>query len=97
MPRTSPYQIILSSEEEQELITRAAKYTLPYFKVIRAKIVLLAAQGLDNDEIAARLDTRREIVSMWRKRFFEERLQGIEERPRPGRPRSFPPRPRRSN
>jgi hypothetical protein len=63
MPRTSPYQIILSSEEEQELITRAAKYTLPYFKVIRAKIVLLAAQGLDNDEIAARLDTRREIVS----------------------------------
>lgn len=97
MPRTSPYQIILSSEEEQELITRAAKYTLPYFKVIRAKIVLLAGQGLDNDEIAARLDTRREIVSMWRKRFFEERLQGIEERPRPGRPRSFPPRPRRSN
>jgi hypothetical protein len=35
---------------------------LPYRDVIRAKIVLLAAAGLDNDEIAARLDTRREIV-----------------------------------
>jgi hypothetical protein len=37
------------------------------------------------------LDTRREVVSMWRKRFFEERLEGIEERPRPGRPRVFSP------
>lgn len=97
MPRKSPYQIIFSSEEERELTKRAAKYTLSYFKVIRAKMILLAAQGLDNDEIALRLDTRREIVSMWRKRFFEERLQGLEERPRPGRPRSFPPRSGRSD
>lgn len=97
MPRKSPFTIALSLAEEQELIRRATKYTLPYFKVIRAKIILLAAQGLDNDEIAARLDTRREIVSMWRKRFFEQRLQGLEERPRPGRPRSFPPRLGRSD
>jgi transposase len=54
--------------------------------VIRAKMVLLVAQGLDNDEIALRLDTRREIVRMWRKRFFEERLPGLDERHRPGRP-----------
>ena len=57
----------------------------------RAKIVLLAAAGLDNDEIAARLDMRREIVSKWRKRFFEEGLAGLEERPRGGRPPAFPP------
>jgi hypothetical protein len=62
-----------------------------YFRVIRAKIILLAAQGLGNDEIATKLDTRREIVSMWEKRFFEQRLEGLEERPRPGRPRFFPP------
>ena len=36
--------------------------------------------------------TRREVVSQWRKRFFEERLAGLEERARPGRPRVFPPR-----
>jgi Homeodomain-like domain len=35
--------------------------------------------------------TRREIVSLWRKRFFEERLSGLEDQARPGRPRSFPP------
>ena len=51
-----------------------------------------AAEGLSNDQIAERLDTRREVVSLWRKRFFEERLAGLEERARPGRPRSFPPR-----
>jgi len=64
---------------------------LPYREVVRAKIVLMAAAGLDNDEIAARLDMRREIVSKWRKRFFEEGLAGLEERPRGGRPPVFPP------
>ncbi|MBI2864338.1 MAG: helix-turn-helix domain-containing protein [Chloroflexi bacterium] len=97
MPRKSPFQILLSPEEAKELSRRAAKYTLPYFEVIRANIILLAAQGLRNDEIAARLNTRREVVSMWRKRFFEQRLAGLEERQRPGRPRVFPPRIRRSD
>jgi hypothetical protein len=96
MPRSSPYPIVLSSREEYELRLRAAKYTLPYFEVLRAKMILLAAEGLPNDQIAARLDTRREVVSLWRKRFFEERLAGLEERPRPGRPRTFSPRTRRS-
>ena len=92
MPRQSPYKIVLSKEEDQELIERARKYTLPYFQVQRAKIILLAAEGLPNDEIAQRLDTRREVVSQWRKRFFQRRLGGLEELPRPGRPRAFPPR-----
>jgi len=91
MPRKSPFKVILSKDEAQELSRRAAKYTLPYFMVIRAKMILLAAQGLSNDEIAAQLNTRREVVSMWRRRFFEERLQGLEERSRSGRPRSFSP------
>lgn len=96
MPRQSPYPITLSKAEAQELHEQAAKYTLPYFRVLRAKMILMAADGLSNDEIASRLDTRREVVSMWRKRFFEERLAGLEERARPGRPRGFPPRTRRS-
>jgi transposase len=53
--------------------------------VQRAKMILLAAQGWDNKDIALRIDGRREVVSMWRKRFFEKRLAGLEERPRPGR------------
>jgi len=92
MPRSSPYVIHLSAEEAQELSRLAAKYTLPYFEVQRAKMILMAAQGMGNDAIAARLDTRREVVSLWRKRFFKDRLAGLEERARPGRPRAFPPR-----
>ena len=92
MPRASPYRIVLSRNERVELTRRAAKYTLPYYQVVRAKMILLAADGLSNDEIAAGLDTRREIVSQWRKRFFDERLPGLEDQARPGRPRTFPPR-----
>ena len=96
MPRKSPYEIHLSVAEQIELQRRANKYTLPYFQVVRAQMILLAAQGLSNDQIAARLNTRREVVSRWRKRFFEERLEGLDEKPRPGRPRVFPPRGDRS-
>lgn len=91
MPRKSPYSIELSHEQRSELEARARRYTLPYRDVVRAKIVLLAAAGLDNDEIAARLDTRREVVSKWRKRFFEQGVPGLEERTRVGRPPVFPP------
>jgi hypothetical protein len=93
MPRHSPFRIILSVDEKRELLARARRYTLPYYQVQRAKMILLAAEGVENDEIARRLETRREVVWQWRKRFYEKRLPGLEERPRPGRPRVFPPRP----
>lgn len=92
MPRRSPHTIELSDEQRQILEARARKYTLPYRDVVRAQMVLLAAQGLRNDQIAQRLNTRREVVSMWRKRFFHEGLAGLEERPRQGKPPAFPPR-----
>ena len=92
MPRISPYRIELSQQERINLESVARMYTSPYRDVIRARIVLYAAQGLSNDEIAARLDTPRQIVSKWRKRFFEQRLAGLEERPRHGRPARFSPR-----
>ncbi len=88
MPRTSPYQIVLTLTERRVLKQRARKYTLPYYVVVRAKMILLAAEGLSNDQIAVRLNSRREVVSQWRKRFYYERLAGLEERPRPGRPRA---------
>ena len=92
MPRRSPYTIELSDQQRQILEVRARKYTLPYRDVVRAQMVLLAARGLRNDEIAAWLNTRREVVSMWRKRFYEEGLSGLDERPRRGKPPAFPPR-----
>ena len=96
MPRQSPYIINLSRHERDVLESRARRYTLPYFQVVRALMILLAAEARSNDEIAAALSVGRDVVSLWRKRFFYERLAGLEERPRPGRPRAFPPRGGRS-
>src|SRR5258708_10478275 len=94
MPRASPFVIELSSGERRILEATARSYTSPYCDVLRAKIALYAAQGLGNDEIALRLDTPRQIVSKWRKRFFEEGFAGLEELPRRRRPTRFSP-PRR--
>jgi Winged helix-turn helix len=95
MPRHSPYPVVLSPEERHTLTARAAQYTRPYVEVQRAKMILLAAEGWTNDAIARRLQTRREVVSLWRKRFYDGRLAGLADRPRSGRPRVFPPRGRR--
>lgn len=95
MPRTSPFPIRLSRDERRVLEARSRQYTLPYRDVVRARLVLLAADGLENTEIGARLDMPRPIVSKWRQRFFRERLAGLEERPRGGRPSAFSPSPRR--
>ena len=95
MPRKSPYVITLSPHERDVLESRARQYTLPYFHVVRARMILLAAGGQGNDAIGAALSVGRDVVSLWRKRFFTQRLAGLEERPRSGRPRAFPPRGRR--
>ena len=73
------------------LESMARSYTSPYWHVTRARMVLLAADGLRNDQIAVRLDCGRDVVSQWRKRFCEQRLVGLEDRPRRGRPPTFPP------
>lgn len=91
MPRESPFTIRLSREERQVLEQRSRQYTLPYRDVVRAKIVLFAADGLENREIGERLHTPRPVVSKWRQRFYRDRLAGLEERPRGGRPSTFSP------
>jgi len=55
MPRTSPYSITLSSSEKAALENIARQYTSPYYQVVRAKVILMAAQGLRNDQIAAQV------------------------------------------
>ena len=91
VPRKSPYEISLSAAEKRELERISRRYTSPYYLVMRAKVVLLAAQGLDNKSIGSKLSVPRQVVSKWRKRFFELRLDGLQDRARPGRPSVFPP------
>jgi len=91
MPRSSPYRIELTDEERAVLTSVARSYTSPYWQVTRARMILFAEEGLRNDQIAARLDCRRDVVSQWRKRFYEQRLAGLEDLPRRGRPPAFSP------
>ena len=95
MPRRSPFDVALTHDERQALESLARKYTSSYYDVVRARIILLAAEGLSNDVIAARLDTPRQIVSKWRKRFCLARLPGLEDEPRGGRKARFSPQSRR--
>ena len=95
MPQSSPYVIVLSEDERTLLEATARRYTAPYAEVIRAKLVLLAADGLQNEVIGQKLDMPRQVVSNWRKRFFLYRLEGLADQPRSGRPAVFPPTARR--
>lgn len=76
MSRSSPFVIPLPETDRAELQRRAGCYTAPHAEVLRAKIVLLAADGLENMQIAARLDVHVGVVSRWRKRFAEEGMSG---------------------
>ena len=53
----------------------------------RARIVLLAAEGLENKTVAAELGVAADTVGVWRRRFAERRLEGLYDEPRPGTPR----------
>ena len=84
MPRTSPYPINLSQQERVKLEYISRKYTSSYCNVIRSRVILLAAQGFQNKQIGERLGLPRQIVSKWRKRFFNQRLDGLYDQARKG-------------
>ncbi len=91
MPPLSAHQIELSDEERVELERVAGLLKAPFRDVQRARIVLYAADGLRDSEIAGRLDCTVDTVAKWRRRFCEGRLEGLRDSERAGRPRRFPP------
>jgi len=90
VPHLSPYLIELTSVERRELTRHAAQYTAPYRALVRARVVLMAADGLQNKDIAARFSLPVQSVTQWRKRFYTRRLPGLEEGTRIGRPNTTP-------
>jgi transposase len=82
---------MLSVDDRAVLAERARAYSASYASVIRAKIVLLAADGELNVGIAERLGVHVATASFWRKRWFDHGLTGLEDHKRTGRPRSFAP------
>jgi hypothetical protein len=89
--RTSRYVIELDGDERVELERRAGTPTLSWREVQRARMILYAAEGMQDIDIAARLDCHADVVSKWRRRFCADRLDGLADKQRAGRPRRFPP------
>jgi transposase len=89
MPRGTAVKIVLSAEERGELETRVRRRKSSHGAATRARIVLLAAEGLNNSTIAKKLDISRLTVGTWRRRFAKKRLDGLDDEPRPGAPRKI--------
>src|SRR5918994_5335348 len=78
--------LAITDAERVELQRRVRAHTTPQRAAKRARIVLLAADGLPNRQIAPMVDMNQHTVAQWRRRFETERLAGLTDRQRPGRP-----------
>src|ERR1700693_4237811 len=81
--------IVLTGEEERVLEQRAHRRRVEAGVAQRARIVLAAVAGETNEAIATREGVDRRTVGLWRQRFAQQRLTGLEDRPRTGRPRIY--------
>ena len=89
MPTPTAVEIVLSDRERVQLESWERRRTSAQALAERSRIVLAAAEGLKNTEIADRLGVHRGSVTKWRNRFAEHRLDGLTDDPRPGRPRAI--------
>src|SRR5512147_2190721 len=81
--------IILSEAEDEQLKAIANSRSLPHGLVNRARIVLMAAQGMPNHTIAQKVDLSPQMVCKWRRRYIQQGLSDLHDELRPGRPRSI--------
>jgi transposase len=89
VPVTSPFVIVLTAAEEAVLTARVRSGRTEHRDRIRARIVLAAAGGASNAAIAAEMGVCVDTARRWRRRFATERMEGLTDRPRTGRPRTF--------
>src|SRR3954470_6145507 len=89
MPVPAADVIELTSDERAVLEGLVRRRTSARGLAQRSEIVLEAAAGRTNTEIAARLRVSRPTVTRWRRRFAERRVDGLVDQPRPGRPRTI--------
>jgi transposase len=85
----SAVSIDLSAQERRELEGLSRRRRTAQGLALRAQIVLLAADGLENKVIARRTGAVENTVGKWRRRFAKERLDGLYDESRPGRPREI--------
>ncbi len=87
----SPRAVELTAEVRATLVQFTRRPTVAAGLARRARIVLLAADGLAVRQIAARVEVDRNVVRTWLDRFRAQGVDGLQDRLRPGRPRAFSP------
>jgi hypothetical protein len=94
MPRPFASVVELPADLRGQLQALVRARSTPQALAFRCRIVLHAAQADNpsNQDIAAALDCDRHTVGQWRERFVAKGLEGLQDAPRSGRPRSFSPR-----
>ncbi len=89
MPKAPDVQL---TEEERVILEETARArTSAQQDVLRARIVLAAAGGMNNEEIAEEVGCSRITVGLWRRRFAHMRMEGLKDAPRSGRPPELTP------
>jgi transposase len=83
--------VVLNEGDREELERRVRAHTSSQREVRRARVVLMAADGVSNRQIAKAVGIDQIYVGVWRKRYVADGLKGLEDRPRAGRPRRFGP------
>jgi transposase len=89
MARGTAVKIVLNDSERGELEGRVRRRKIARADAMRAEIVLLAADGMNNCAIAEELGVSRLTVGTWRRRFAEKRFDGLDDEPRSGAPRKI--------
>ncbi len=82
-------ELKLTMQEHNRLVEWTRRHKTSQALALRSRIVLACAQGADNSEVAKRCRVTRQTVGKWRRRFLEQRLDGLLDEPRPGAPRKL--------
>jgi hypothetical protein len=93
MPTPHAVALSLSDEQREQLLRLARAHSSPQALVRRARIVLRAADEdrPTNLQVAEELGCKNDTVALWRRRFAEHGLAGLQDAPRSGRPPVFSP------